>query len=149
MLTRACIDAEKETIRRFLFRYFASSDYRREYGTSPGSPVRFTIWLEGQCNVPVLDYIFIEPLWRRKRVATVIFDGIESWPESVDCWVHRALTPEIQALLASRNYRRVADHDYVKVIQPERSFHIAHEKDIAAVANQPPPWKRWLASWMR
>lgn len=149
MLTMARIDAEKEKIRQFLSSYFASSDYSRDYGMPFGSPVRFTIWREGNRNVPVLDHIFVEPLLRRKGVATLIFECIESWPESVDCWVHRALTPEIQALLDSRGYRRIADHDYVKVIQPERSYHIAHEKDIAAVARPLPLWKRWFTSWMR
>lgn len=149
MPTMACIDSEKEKIRQFLSTYFASSDYSREYGMPFGSPVRFTIWREGQRNVPVLDHIFVDPLWRRNGFATLIFDCIESCPESVDSWVHRALTPEIQALLDSRGYRRIADHDYVKVIQPERSFHIAHEKDIAAVARPLPLWKQWLSCWMR
>jgi len=149
MFTTACIDAEKGKIRQFLSSYFASSDYSRDYGMPFGSPVRFTIWREGQRNVPVLDNIFVIPPWRRKGLATLIFECIESCPESVDCWVHCALTPEIQALLEDRGYRRIADHDYVKVIQPERSFQIAHEKDIAAVIKSLPLWKRWLPSWMR
>ena len=139
MPTTQEIIIEKQKILEFCELEFATRrpGVSNRYGATE-SPIMFTLTFDDESFI-VVSNIVTHPEWQKRGLFTFLLTGLETGRKIRRVGISDAISDEIQAIIAKRNYR-LHDYDYIRTIRDQ--------SQIVAL-DELPAWLRKVVSWFR